>query len=145
MVAGMGIVAAIVCGAGCLMNTGCAKDATFDQRQQTLAGTLDALRQSRFKGEVDLNLGGSPLGVNYGGFASLGPQQSTLHVRGEVDFTNPARPGEGRPADSTAFLPPNMAPIDTTWEQLPLDEREGFLRRLGVSWEKFVATSSSIE
>ena len=80
--------------AGC-METGCAgKDATFEQRQAHMAQGLDALRQARFKGSFMFNEGGSALGINASTNWSLGPQQVTLFVNGEVDFTEAPRTPE---------------------------------------------------
>lgn len=79
----------------CSLFPGCAgKDAPFAEKQQAMATMLDGLRQSNFNGDIDLNLGGSPLGLNAATNWSLGPSQSTLHVRGEVDFTKAARAAE---------------------------------------------------
>jgi hypothetical protein len=78
---------------GCL--AGCAgKDATFAEKQQSLEAMTDTLRKSNFVGEVDLNMGGSPLGINAATNWSLGPAQSTLHVTGAVDFTKAPRAPE---------------------------------------------------
>ena len=85
---------ALVALAGCL-GTGCAgKDATFEQRQAHMAQGLDALRQARFKGSFMFNEGGSALGVNASTNWSLGPQQVTLYVNGDVDFTEATRTPE---------------------------------------------------
>ena len=97
------IVGGFLFAGGCLMSLGCAgKNATFGEKQQALASALEALRQSNFKGEVDFNEGGSLLGVNAATNWSLGPAQSTLHVRGEVDFTKSPRSPE-----ATAPTKPN--------------------------------------
>ena len=78
---------------GCL--GGCAgKNASFDQRQKALASSMDVLRQARFKGSVRFNEAGSPLGFNAATSWSLGPQQMTFSVEGDVDFTQPGRPPE---------------------------------------------------
>ena len=72
---------------------GCAgKDATFEQRQQSLSSSLEALRQAKFKGAIRFNEGGSILGFNISNHFSLGPQQVTLMVEGDVDFTTTPRP-----------------------------------------------------
>ena len=74
------------------LGSGCAgKNLSFEQKQQHLANSLDALRQARFKGSIRFNEGGSILGINYGMYGSLGPQQVTLMVEGDVDFTQTPR------------------------------------------------------
>jgi hypothetical protein len=89
-------VTALLALSGCL--GGCAgKDATFAEKQQSLEAMTDTLRKSNFVGDVDLNMGGSPLGLNAATNWSLGPAQSTLHVKGGVDFTKPPRLPEATP------------------------------------------------
>ena len=78
--------------AGCVGCTG--KATTFDESQKNFAQTLDGLRQANFKGRVRFNEGGSILGVNAATNWSLGPQQVTLSVEGEVDFTDAPREAE---------------------------------------------------
>ena len=78
---------------GCL--GGCTgKDASFEQKQQALAATMDVLRQARFKGQVRFSEAGSPFGFNAATNWSLGPQQMTFAVEGDCDFTQAPRPGE---------------------------------------------------
>ena len=78
-----------------LLASGCAgKNATFAEKQQNMVAAMDALRQANFKGQIRFNEGGSILGLNASTNWSLGPQQVTLAVEGEVDFTKPARTPE---------------------------------------------------
>ena len=74
---------------------GCAgKNATFDERQAHMTNMMEALREANFKGQVRFNEGGSLLGVNAATNWSLGPQQVTLQIEGEVDFQHAPRPVE---------------------------------------------------
>ena len=83
----------------CMMSAGCAgKDSTFEERQKHLVSAMDALRQANFEGSFRFHEGGSPLGLNASTNWSLGPQQMTLSVEGDIDFTKPPRAVESKPA-----------------------------------------------
>lgn len=126
--------------AGCL--AGCAaKDTSFDQRQQHLAGALDALRLANFNGQFRFNEGGSPLGLNAATNWSLGPQQMTVSVEGTVDFTKPPRApstADTAPGNESAkgvavrsrrkvVSPTATAKIETIWDEMAPEERVAFL------------------
>lgn len=76
---------------GCLAGCSTAEPLTADQqaaKQAQLESTLAALEKANFEGQVDLEIGGSPFGLNACTSWSLGPQVSTLGIHGRVDFTD---------------------------------------------------------
>ena len=116
----------LFCGLLVVSLAGCSgKNATFEQRQEHLTSTMDALRLARFKGQVRFNEGGSPFGVNAATNWSLGPQQVTLAVEGDVDFTQTPRLGEGHAKIGGPL-------INGLWEAMSPKERNEFLQYFGL-------------
>lgn len=123
------MVGALIFMGGCLGLLGCAaRTRASSKSNSTLPQRLDVLRQARFKGAIRFNEGGSPLGFNWATNGSLGPQQMTLSVEGEVDFTQAPRASE-------------TSAIDAAWETLPAEERAGFLNNLHLEGARFMASN----
>jgi len=72
----------------CLLS-GCTSNRTEAQRQGSFDRQLAGLRAANFRGEIYMETGGTPLGVNISNVFSFGPQQMTLRASGQVDFTKP--------------------------------------------------------
>lgn len=92
----VGLVLSVTSG-GCLL--GCAgknADITQDQQEARLDNAMSRLEDANFVGDIDveLNGGGSPLGLHARQSFWLGPAESTVSVKakGKIDYTQIPRP-----------------------------------------------------
>jgi len=74
---------------GCVAPGGTAGDTAA--ADHNLKSALTALESARFKGEVFLDTGGSPLGFHQRASFWVGPGETNFRVNGQVDFQNTPR------------------------------------------------------